>query len=173
MILNWQTGSSPTPSLPGVFQAVFICTNHMCVILIMLIEPVCFLWFSLLRLALCFFSTGLFADSSLEVLQKELAWECDYKREAECAKKFRYVSVVCWTMKPPRLKPVNFGVETIPGLLVGFNTVTLVRWRFLWTSEKGFIQWQLDLFGFLTTFHSSIPEGFLRTSSDTDSPLKL
>ncbi|MEQ2214789.1 Atypical kinase coq8b, mitochondrial, partial [Xenoophorus captivus] len=32
---------------------------------------------------------GLFADSSLEVLQKELAWECDYKREAECAKKFR------------------------------------------------------------------------------------
>ncbi|XP_029026650.1 atypical kinase COQ8B, mitochondrial isoform X2 [Betta splendens] len=31
---------------------------------------------------------GLFADSSLEVLQKELAWECDYKREAECAKKF-------------------------------------------------------------------------------------
>uniref|UniRef100_A0A8C5G371 Atypical kinase COQ8B, mitochondrial-like n=1 Tax=Gouania willdenowi TaxID=441366 RepID=A0A8C5G371_GOUWI len=26
---------------------------------------------------------GLFADSSLEVLQRELAWECDYKREAE------------------------------------------------------------------------------------------
>uniref|UniRef100_A0A8C5BU53 Coenzyme Q8B n=1 Tax=Gadus morhua TaxID=8049 RepID=A0A8C5BU53_GADMO len=33
---------------------------------------------------------GLFADSSLEVLQRELAWECDYKREAECAKKFRW-----------------------------------------------------------------------------------
>ncbi|KAI7800869.1 putative aarF domain-containing protein kinase 4 [Triplophysa rosa] len=32
---------------------------------------------------------GLFADSSLEVLQKELAWECDYRREAECAKRFR------------------------------------------------------------------------------------
>lgn len=32
---------------------------------------------------------GLFADSSLEVLQRELAWECDYKREAQCAKKFR------------------------------------------------------------------------------------
>ncbi|KAG7277048.1 hypothetical protein CRUP_025458 [Coryphaenoides rupestris] len=32
---------------------------------------------------------GLFPDSSLEVLQRELAWECDYKREAECAKKFR------------------------------------------------------------------------------------
>nr|XP_046245308.1 atypical kinase COQ8B, mitochondrial [Scatophagus argus] len=32
---------------------------------------------------------GLFADSSLEVLQRELAWECDYNREAECAKKFR------------------------------------------------------------------------------------
>ncbi|XP_076000033.1 atypical kinase COQ8B, mitochondrial [Genypterus blacodes] len=32
---------------------------------------------------------GLFADSSLEVLQRELAWECDYKREAVSAKKFR------------------------------------------------------------------------------------
>ncbi|XP_055052049.2 atypical kinase COQ8B, mitochondrial [Misgurnus anguillicaudatus] len=32
---------------------------------------------------------GLFADSSLEVLQKELAWECDYRREADCAKRFR------------------------------------------------------------------------------------
>ncbi|XP_048837003.1 atypical kinase COQ8B, mitochondrial [Brienomyrus brachyistius] len=32
---------------------------------------------------------GLFADSSLEVLQRELAWECDYKREAKCAKRFR------------------------------------------------------------------------------------
>uniref|UniRef100_A0A673KWJ7 Coenzyme Q8B n=1 Tax=Sinocyclocheilus rhinocerous TaxID=307959 RepID=A0A673KWJ7_9TELE len=32
---------------------------------------------------------GLFADSSLEVLQRELAWECDYKREAECAKRCR------------------------------------------------------------------------------------
>lgn len=38
-------------------------------------------------------SAGLFADSSLEVLQRELAWECDYKREAECAKKFRQVYV--------------------------------------------------------------------------------
>uniref|UniRef100_A0A7N8XYL5 NUMB like endocytic adaptor protein n=1 Tax=Mastacembelus armatus TaxID=205130 RepID=A0A7N8XYL5_9TELE len=34
---------------------------------------------------------GLFADSSLEVLQRELAWECDYRREAECAKKFRSI----------------------------------------------------------------------------------
>uniref|UniRef100_A0A8C7HV15 Coenzyme Q8B n=1 Tax=Oncorhynchus kisutch TaxID=8019 RepID=A0A8C7HV15_ONCKI len=32
---------------------------------------------------------GLFADSSLEVLQRELAWECDYKREAESAKHFK------------------------------------------------------------------------------------
>ncbi|KAM8952296.1 atypical kinase COQ8B, mitochondrial [Pelodytes ibericus] len=32
---------------------------------------------------------GLFPDSSVQVLQKELAWECDYKREAKCAKKFR------------------------------------------------------------------------------------
>ncbi|XP_060799229.1 atypical kinase COQ8B, mitochondrial isoform X1 [Neoarius graeffei] len=32
---------------------------------------------------------GLFADSSLEVLHRELAWECDYKREAKCAKRFK------------------------------------------------------------------------------------
>ncbi|XP_076832837.1 atypical kinase COQ8B, mitochondrial [Brachyhypopomus gauderio] len=32
---------------------------------------------------------GLFADSSLEVVKRELAWECDYRREAECARRFR------------------------------------------------------------------------------------
>ncbi|KAL0972780.1 hypothetical protein UPYG_G00194660 [Umbra pygmaea] len=32
---------------------------------------------------------GLFAESSLEVLQRELAWECDYKREAQSAKHFK------------------------------------------------------------------------------------
>ncbi|XP_049652547.1 atypical kinase COQ8B, mitochondrial [Accipiter gentilis] len=32
---------------------------------------------------------GLFADKSLEVLQRELEWECDYRREADCARTFR------------------------------------------------------------------------------------
>ncbi|XP_053124202.1 atypical kinase COQ8B, mitochondrial isoform X2 [Hemicordylus capensis] len=32
---------------------------------------------------------GLFADNTLQVLQKELEWECDYQREAGCARKFR------------------------------------------------------------------------------------
>ncbi|XP_068106886.1 atypical kinase COQ8B, mitochondrial [Hyperolius riggenbachi] len=32
---------------------------------------------------------GLFAEHGVQILQKELAWECDYLREAECAKKFR------------------------------------------------------------------------------------
>uniref|UniRef100_A0A8V5GM63 ABC1 atypical kinase-like domain-containing protein n=1 Tax=Melopsittacus undulatus TaxID=13146 RepID=A0A8V5GM63_MELUD len=32
---------------------------------------------------------GLFAEKSLEVLQKELEWECDYQREAQCARTFR------------------------------------------------------------------------------------
>lgn len=45
-------------------------------------------------------SAGLFADSSLEVLQRELAWECDYKREAECAKKFRWVYVEVHSASP-------------------------------------------------------------------------
>lgn len=50
------------------------------------------LWFSPVDFCM-HLSSGLFADSSLEVLQRELAWECDYKREAECAKKFRCVYV--------------------------------------------------------------------------------
>ncbi|XP_048349929.1 atypical kinase COQ8B, mitochondrial [Sphaerodactylus townsendi] len=32
---------------------------------------------------------GLFADKTLQVLQKELGWECDYLREADCARRFR------------------------------------------------------------------------------------
>ncbi|XP_028921264.1 atypical kinase COQ8B, mitochondrial [Ornithorhynchus anatinus] len=32
---------------------------------------------------------GLFADQSLRALQRELAWECDYLREAACARNFR------------------------------------------------------------------------------------
>lgn len=32
---------------------------------------------------------GLFAENSIEVLRRELAWECDYNREAQCATRFR------------------------------------------------------------------------------------
>ncbi|XP_074075196.1 atypical kinase COQ8B, mitochondrial isoform X2 [Macrotis lagotis] len=32
---------------------------------------------------------GLFAEQSLQTLQRELAWECDYRREAACARNFR------------------------------------------------------------------------------------
>ncbi|XP_047645759.1 atypical kinase COQ8B, mitochondrial isoform X3 [Phacochoerus africanus] len=32
---------------------------------------------------------GLFAEQSLQALQRELAWECDYHREAACAQNFR------------------------------------------------------------------------------------
>ncbi|XP_062995858.1 atypical kinase COQ8B, mitochondrial [Elgaria multicarinata webbii] len=32
---------------------------------------------------------GLFADNTLQVLRKELEWECDYQREADCARRFR------------------------------------------------------------------------------------
>lgn len=51
-----------------------------------------------------YLSSGLFADSSLEVLQRELAWECDYKREAECAKKFRYVDAAVSHHYEPRTR---------------------------------------------------------------------
>uniref|UniRef100_A0A3P8W9N1 Coenzyme Q8B n=1 Tax=Cynoglossus semilaevis TaxID=244447 RepID=A0A3P8W9N1_CYNSE len=36
-----------------------------------------------------FLPKGLFPESSLEVLQRELMLECDYEREAACAKKFK------------------------------------------------------------------------------------
>lgn len=32
---------------------------------------------------------GLFPEQSLQALQQELAWECDYRREAACAQNFR------------------------------------------------------------------------------------
>ncbi|KAG3256067.1 coenzyme Q8B, transcript variant X1 [Ictidomys tridecemlineatus] len=32
---------------------------------------------------------GLFAEQSLQALQQELTWECDYRREAACAQNFR------------------------------------------------------------------------------------
>ncbi|XP_059931567.1 atypical kinase COQ8B, mitochondrial isoform X4 [Gadus macrocephalus] len=57
---------------PGVAESIHSDINLMSVLKMSVILP-----------------DGLFADSSLEVLQRELAWECDYKREAECAKKFR------------------------------------------------------------------------------------
>ncbi|KAM6188863.1 LOW QUALITY PROTEIN: atypical kinase COQ8B, mitochondrial-like [Sarcoramphus papa] len=34
---------------------------------------------------------GLFADKSLQVLQRELEWECDYRREADCARTFGHL----------------------------------------------------------------------------------
>ncbi|CAI9597337.1 unnamed protein product [Staurois parvus] len=43
---------------------------------------------SLLKMSLVL-PDGLFPENSVQVLQKELSWECDYLREAECGKKFR------------------------------------------------------------------------------------
>uniref|UniRef100_UPI003590283C atypical kinase COQ8B, mitochondrial-like isoform X1 n=1 Tax=Myxine glutinosa TaxID=7769 RepID=UPI003590283C len=34
---------------------------------------------------------GLFADSVVEVLGRELSWECDYVREAECTRRFKHL----------------------------------------------------------------------------------
>ena len=40
------------------------------------------------------FPVGLFIDQTVGVLRKELAWECDYKREAASAKQFRFVTFI-------------------------------------------------------------------------------
>lgn len=42
------------------------------------------------RLLFLFVSEGLFPEHLIDVMRKELALECDYIREAQCAKKFRY-----------------------------------------------------------------------------------
>lgn len=38
---------------------------------------------------------GLFPEHLIDVMRKELALECDYIREAQCAKKFRYSETFC------------------------------------------------------------------------------
>ncbi|KAM4696559.1 LOW QUALITY PROTEIN: atypical kinase COQ8B, mitochondrial [Rhinophrynus dorsalis] len=43
---------------------------------------------SILRMSVAI-PEGLFPENSVQVLQRELSWECDYTREAESAKKFR------------------------------------------------------------------------------------
>ena len=45
--------------------------------------------FDCLVMALPSFFIGLFVEDAINVLRKELAWESDYVREAECATKFR------------------------------------------------------------------------------------
>ncbi|KAA8577470.1 hypothetical protein FQN60_009222 [Etheostoma spectabile] len=55
---------------------------------------------------------GLFADNSLEVLQRELVWECDYKREAECAKKFSRVLAMELVQGVPLDRCVDLDQET-------------------------------------------------------------
>ena len=37
---------------------------------------------------------GLFLQEAADVARKELAWEVDYIREAECSEKFKYVILI-------------------------------------------------------------------------------
>lgn len=37
---------------------------------------------------------GLFVKETVDVMRKELAWEVNYLREAECSRKFRYWSIM-------------------------------------------------------------------------------
>ncbi|XP_048474160.1 atypical kinase COQ8B, mitochondrial-like, partial [Rhincodon typus] len=43
---------------------------------------------------------GLFAESGIGVLKRELEWECDYVREAACARRFRYNGLVVLRSHP-------------------------------------------------------------------------
>ena len=41
------------------------------------------------RLSGCHVTVGLFLDSTIAVARKELAWETDYQREAQCSMRFK------------------------------------------------------------------------------------
>lgn len=43
----------------------------------------------LVMLFLCILILGLFLDSAISVARKELAWETDYQREAQCSMRFK------------------------------------------------------------------------------------
>ncbi|PAA56661.1 hypothetical protein BOX15_Mlig011779g1 [Macrostomum lignano] len=48
---------------------------------------------------------GLYADSAIAVARRELAWECDYQREAECSERFRKLLSDCQHLSVPRVLP--------------------------------------------------------------------
>ena len=41
---------------------------------------------------------GMYVDSVIKVAKRELAWEVDYVREAECGTRFRCVSLLTLTL---------------------------------------------------------------------------
>uniref|UniRef100_A0A8C4QCY8 Coenzyme Q8B n=1 Tax=Eptatretus burgeri TaxID=7764 RepID=A0A8C4QCY8_EPTBU len=61
--------------------------------------------FSLLKLSNVF-PEGLFAEAALPVFQTELAWECDYEREAECSERFRQLLADDSFFLVPRVIPL-------------------------------------------------------------------
>jgi predicted unusual protein kinase regulating ubiquinone biosynthesis (AarF/ABC1/UbiB family) len=48
-----------------------------------------FIYMSFTYLELFYLFTGLYADKALKVARHELAWECDYIREAKSGERFR------------------------------------------------------------------------------------
>lgn len=42
--------------------------------------------------------SGLFPEHLIEVMSRELALECDYQREADCARKFQYVHTIAFNL---------------------------------------------------------------------------
>lgn len=57
---------------------------------------------------------GVFADNTLQVLQKELERECDYEREASCTKRFRWATQLM-TNSCMGLPPDGVSGEHCPG----------------------------------------------------------
>ena len=43
-----------------------------------------------------YMTVGLFLDSAISVARKELTWETDYQREAQCSMRFKLVCASCF-----------------------------------------------------------------------------
>ncbi|XP_073454629.1 atypical kinase COQ8B, mitochondrial isoform X2 [Aquarana catesbeiana] len=78
---------------PGIAQSIRSDVDNLLSVLKMtLVTPLQVIHPSVETLKTRFYimiAVSLFPENSVQVLQKELSWECDYLREAECGKRFR------------------------------------------------------------------------------------
>lgn len=90
---------------------------------------------------LCVFvSLGLFPEHLIDVTRRELTLECDYVREAQCAKKFRCVSANVFT------RWTTLMISSIPAMMVNRNIWAMCALFFpLLSSDPGSF-WRTILF---------------------------
>lgn len=109
-------------------------------------------------------SSGLYVDSVIEVAKKELNWECDYIREAECTTRFRnlvkpypeyyvpeVISQLCTKQVGPFFLFIIHSWNTITGLQkhVWWSNFWPLWFIYIWDYVLPFTQYKLLFFIFL------------------------